>query len=85
MQYELSPLQWFVERELKFRPKHFVVTSTPITEESYYWILTTLKGRFSVENKADTALKQLLELFEDSRVPAFEDPQEAVIYELRWS
>jgi hypothetical protein len=64
---------WFTERELSVNPKHFTKTSTPLTFESKAWILEKLHGRFS------TYSKSINEPF-----PAFEDPKEAVFYELTW-
>lgn len=65
--------QWFVNRELEITPEHFVKTSTPITSESMAWILEKLRGRFAVSTQS------FMEI-----CPAFEDPKEAVFYELTW-
>jgi hypothetical protein len=64
---------WFTERELSVNPKHFTKTSTPLTPEAKAWILEKLHGRFSRYSK------NINESF-----PAFEDPKEAVFYELTW-
>ena len=75
---EIDPVAWFSDREVNFKPPHFVMTNTHITEESKFWILKNLKGRFSlIESSYVTRNKKLL--------PAFEDPQEAMLYELAWS
>jgi len=75
---EIDPVVWFSDREVNFKPPHFVMTNTHITEESKFWILKNLKGRFSlIENGYITRNKKF--------VPAFEDPQEAILYELAWS
>jgi hypothetical protein len=75
---EIDPVVWFSDREVYFKPPHFVMTNTPITEESKFWILKNLKGRFSlIEYGYVTRNKKF--------VPAFEDPQEAILYELAWS
>ena len=66
---------WFMDRELDFVPPHFVVSKTPLTEDSKLWILEKLIGRFSIVGT---------EGFFGSLSPAFEDPKEAVFYELTW-
>jgi len=69
---------WFIKRELDFCPLHFVPTKTAVTEESLIWILEKLQGRFYV-GKVDFSL------FGEDGYPFFEDPKEAVLYELKWS
>jgi hypothetical protein len=85
-EYEIDPAAWFGERELKFTPPHFIATKTPLTPESKQWILTYLKGRFSLvyqdEGIDDINLFSLVNL---AGSPAFEIPQEAIIYELKWA
>lgn len=70
---------WFSERELKYCPLHFVPSQTPITQESKLWIFESLKGRFFISNGTKN------DLFSFDEYPYFEDPQEAVMYELKWS
>jgi hypothetical protein len=65
---------WFVDRELSAAPDHFVNTTAPMTAEAKEWILEKLHGRFAV-----SPLSGFLEVS-----PAFEDPKEAVFYELTW-
>ena len=72
---------WFGERELDFCPKHFVPTNTTLNDENYLWILENLQGRFTIIPKKD----DLVSIFYESKVPYFEDPQEAIFYELVWS
>ena len=67
---------WFGHRELDLLPTHFIKCSAPATLESKLWVLENLKGRFFIENSNF--------LFNDE-VIYFEDPQEAVHYELTWS
>jgi len=66
---------WFTIREMQVSPKHFTKTNTPLTRESKIWILEKLHGRFStvVMDKSDIL-----------KCPSFEDPREAVFYELTW-
>lgn len=73
---EINPIVWFSKRELGNIPRHFAKAQTPKTEESYIWVLTKLQGRFGVSSD---------ELFTTSQYFFFEDPAEAMIYELRWS
>lgn len=69
---------WHTERCMSFKPIHFILASTPITTDSQLWIYNKLKGRFClVSSKNDD--------WNLSFVPAFEDPQEAILYELTWS
>ena len=81
--YQLDPLTWFRERELKYTPKHFVVTKHEFTAESKQWVLDKLSGRFSVvqQNDDDDSIFSMLSM----GYLAFEDPQEAIFYELKWS
>ena len=71
---------WHGDRELDFCPKHFTKCNTVLSESSKMWILEKLSGRFYFEN---VAFQSFLSLGE--QVPYFEDPQEAVLYELTWS
>jgi hypothetical protein len=70
---------WFTERELAVNPEHFIKTSTPLTPEAKVWILERLHGRFSTHSKRRTALS-----FFEEFTPTFEDPKEAMFYELTW-
>lgn len=82
-EYQIDPTTWFSERELKHTPKHFVVSKTHLTLESKVWILNKLKGRFSITYSEDS-IDDLL-VFHTMGNPAFEDPKEAILYELTWS
>jgi hypothetical protein len=80
MNHEVNPLIWFAERELPYPPVHFVVASTPATIESKQWVLDHLSGRFSITtNSAD------IFNLESIGSISFEDPKEAMIFELKWS
>jgi hypothetical protein len=70
---------WFTERELPINPKHFTKTSTPLTPEAKAWILERLHGRFSKYTKNSGSFGALAHVY-----PTFEDPKEAVFYELTW-
>ena len=83
---EIDPVIWFTEREVtSHTPRHFVKSNTAITTESKSWILNNLKGRFAIVHT---------DMFQDDSFdivvaslygyPAFEDPKEAVLFELTW-
>jgi len=71
---------WNKAREVSYCPKHFIPTSTPLTEEAKLWVLERLHGRYFI------ALNGLrTSIFDNHVIIYFEDPQEAVLYELTWS
>lgn len=84
---EINPTTWYSDRELSFTPTHFVVATTPVTIESKLWILDNLQGRFSVMSviEHDNLFHSIVTLQSMDGVPAFEDPKEAMLYELKWS
>jgi hypothetical protein len=84
MDKELDPISWYSSRQLDFTPLHFTQATTSLTSESKLWILNTLRGRFSVMRPIDTTYTNF-DLLLSEGVPAFEDPKEATIYELKWS
>lgn len=69
---------YFSQRELNFLPKHFVITNTPVSDESLRWIYEKLHGRFYLKNSKGN-------LFDFEKYPCFENPSEAVMYEITWS
>lgn len=83
-EYQIDPNTWFGEREVKFTPSHFIFTRTPLTPESRSWIYSTLKGRFSIAypDEVDNDLFTIVTL---AGCPAFELPEEAIAYELKWA
>jgi len=74
--------EWVECRELSYKPIHFVKSQTPLTDKSKLWIKETLKGRYCIIKSDDS---DYTFLFSDKEVPCFEDPKEAVFYELTWS
>lgn len=60
---------WFIQRELSWTPDHFTKCTSPTSTEARRWILDKLQGRFNIGIDF---------------CPAFEDPKEAVFYELTW-
>lgn len=77
-EYQIDVMSWFVDRFMSYTPKHFVIAKTPINNQSLLWIHTKLQGRFSYTPSES-------ENFDSDIIPAFEDPQEAIFYELTWS
>jgi hypothetical protein len=82
----IDPAVWYTDREVfNHTPIHFVKVKTALTEESKSWILNNLKGRFTTvhsdvfENSEFDLLIQSLYGY-----PAFEDPKEAILFELTW-
>lgn len=73
---------WFAERKLDFLPDHFVSTNTTVDDERHLWVLEKLVGRYYIGIKSDS--EDWVALFSDP-VIYFEDPQEAVMYQLTWS
>jgi hypothetical protein len=76
MNDEINIHTWHTDRQLPFCPEHFVLTKTKINKENMIWIEEKLKGRYCLLHN----FFQGLELF-----PAFEDPKEAMLFELTWS
>lgn len=77
---EIKPEVWFVDRRLPFKPNHFITATTKLTPESARWIIQNLTGRYSFSGYVE-----IDDLFDMATVPSFEDPGEAVMYELTWS
>ena len=73
-------INWYSTRKLEFMPRHFVKASTPITPDSLFWIQSTLKGRYTL-----ITTFSLQVIANSVIVPAFENPEEATLYELTWS
>lgn len=67
---------WFVDRELSWKPDHFTNCNTPAIGEARSWILEKLRGRFTFMTGDRGGFGEFC--------PAFEDPKEAVFYELTW-
>jgi hypothetical protein len=79
-EYKIDPYIWFGSRELDFYPKHFILSSTPLTINSKQWVLDNLKGRFCIVKTNDFFL---IDYYLGNI--AFEDPKDATFYELKWS
>jgi hypothetical protein len=68
---------WFGDRKLDYLPTHFIKCNAPLNEDSTFWVYEVLKGRFYIDTHHT--------LFSDENSIYFEDPQEAVMFELKWS
>lgn len=79
---EINLQSWFVDRELSHCPPHFVRTQTIATSENRLWIYEMCVGRYCFVNSSrnDDFIR-----FLDNKYPAFEDPKEAMLFELTWS
>ena len=82
-EYKINPMTWFTERKQQHKPKHFVSTSTPLTTESIEWIANTLEGRYYLTGLGCYQPEKYK--YDLNEFPAFEDPKEAILYELKWS
>jgi hypothetical protein len=80
---ELNVSTWYTERELSYLPNHFVKSSTPLSQDIYIWVHEKLYGRFYVAKNFTKSLDAILS--DNNDFIFFEDPQEAVFYELVWS
>jgi len=76
---DINVYTWYNARKIEgVLPKHFVVTKTVLHPDAERWIEENLTGRYFI------LYKSVEDLF-PQLVPAFEDPKEAVYYELTWS
>lgn len=82
--YIIDLITWHTNRFLDYKPDHFVIAKTPVTNESHLWIYCKLKGRFSLTSINTSDYIDPFDVFAEN-YPAFEDPQEAIFYELTWS
>jgi hypothetical protein len=78
----VNPLAYYGNRQISFVPPHFIKSNTPISRESMFWVKTKLTGRFAVHSLSTDNESILFDL---RTYVFFEDPKEAVLYELRWS
>jgi hypothetical protein len=77
----MNPYKWFAEREVEHLPPHFVKCETELTDDSLLWVITKLSGRYAIIKQTDLAIFVL----GSADIIYFEDPSEAMVYELRWS
>jgi len=79
---DINLVEWHSERETTFLPNHFIRSKAPVTPESLDWIKNNLVGRYAIINETDF-IKKIDR--HSSRIAAFEDPREAVFFELTWA
>jgi hypothetical protein len=80
----VNPLLWYGERELQHIPPHFTKAPTALTDDSLFWVMTKCHGRYTTTN-VDEDVSDIMSIFILTRNIYFEDPAEAMMYELRWS
>ncbi len=78
---EFNPQLWYGERNLTYVPRHFIKAPTTITTESELWVITSLQGRYAIIDDIDF----INLVMNSNKTIYFEDPKEAMMYELRWS
>jgi len=75
---------WQKNRFLKGQvPVHFVIARTPSTSENLEWVLERLHGRFTLVQNISDNNNDFMSYYQKNY--AFEDPKEAVQFELTWS
>jgi|TARA_B110000238_G_C15819576_1_gene307967 hypothetical protein len=76
---------WYKNRFLKDQiPNHFTITRTKQSAENFNWVLEKLHGRFAlVQNNSNNNEMDFMSYYQ--KTYAFEDPKEAVQFELTWS
>jgi hypothetical protein len=79
---EIDYNTWFTNRELKEKPIHFVQATAHATLERVIWVHENLRGRFCIHRKEPPRLDSYFNIVE---VISFEDPAEAMFFDLRWS
>jgi thiamine phosphate synthase YjbQ (UPF0047 family) len=79
---ELNIDEWFKERKLTTCPPYFVRATAPLSENAKDWIRERLVGRYAFvpisNEKSRYSWNQIYTV-------AFENPNEATMYELIWS
>ena len=80
----MDPFLWFAKREVNICPPHFVKCNTPLSQKSLFWVKTKTHGRYCIVHSIVGDESDLLVSYEGNIV-YFEDPKEAMFYELRWS
>ena len=82
--YAIDPYIWFGSRQLDYHPKHFVLSNTSLTMESKQWVLDNIKGRFCIVHTTRSPHSVFLIDYTLGNI-AFENPKDAMFYELKWS
>jgi len=74
---KINYFTWYGNRQIKHCPKHFVKCNASVSSEARHWVIENLQGRFHIDSATTF-------LFDEPTI-YFEDPQEATLFELRWS
>ena len=74
---KINLFTWFANRQVTYLPTHFIKCNADVTEESKKWVYEHTNGRFYID--------ETYSLFQDETNIYFEDSQEAMLYELKWS
>ena len=77
---DITPEEWFGVRRLDFCPCHFVRTKIPLTVENTQWISENLTGRYAFYYNIQGRV-----IDSTAKYAAFENPEEALFFELHWS
>lgn len=85
IEYTIDEFTWFTARQLDYKPIHFVIASATIydtsLDEIVEWIYNNLSGRFTILDGNGFISLHKSQYYKF----AFEDPQEATYFTLRWS
>lgn len=69
--------EWYMDRQLQLLPSHFVkCENIALSDQMIIWIKEELKGRYTVYSEVGNLYKDYV---------AFEDPSEALYFNLKWS
>jgi hypothetical protein len=77
----VDPIIWYTEREINLVPPHFHKCSSPITDDSLFWIRNKTNSRYVLVDVV-YAPEQVLS---NDKLVYFESEQDAMMYELLWS
>jgi hypothetical protein len=80
----VNPMLWYGERQLEHVPPHFTKAPTALTDDALFWVMTKCQGRYATVN-IDENDNDIMSIFILTQNIYFEDPAEAMMYELRWS
>lgn len=83
--YTINITEWFSDRKLDFCPKHFIKSTIFLTPDSKRWIRERLIGRYAFYTNSFNINRGWTSSSSSTECPAFEDPGEAVMFELTWS
>lgn len=82
---DFNPQLWFGSRKMTMIPRHFVRSSTPVTEESLQWVEDKLMGRYGIVSEANLSGPGGLFSILFQEVIYFESPKDLMMYELYWA